>query len=65
MLVIKRQIIVSSKLYCWHSFVTAKVKFPLSFFMWCFGPIASQGLHLLGFAITFRHTTVGGTPLDE
>ena len=34
-------------------------------FLWCFSPSSAYGLPFRGFTITFRHTTVGGTPLDE
>jgi hypothetical protein len=34
-------------------------------FLCRFDPIPGHGLHLRGFTITLRYTTVGGTPLDE
>ena len=37
----------------------------LLFFLWRFDPLPGRGLPLRGFTITFRHTTLGSTPLDK
>jgi len=38
---------------------------PSDFFLWRFDPIPGHGLPLRDFAFTFRHTTLGRTPLNK